>query len=75
MLQKLIDVFTTLFVEWEYGHYRCGDGTLKRARKHKMYGNVQFLLWKKGQHHHKRDYWVDLDQTWWFSFKKEAKWN
>lgn len=44
------------------------------ARKHTINGNVQFVLWKKGDQKeidgigHTNDKWVDFDRSWWSSF-------
>lgn len=48
---------------WIYGY--CRD---RIARKHKKEGNVQFILWEKGQQGHKEDYWHDFDSYWWNEF-------
>ena len=53
------------FSVWDYGtcHYR-------EARKHKLKGNVQFVLWKKGEHGHKNNFWHNFDHSWWVQFVK-----
>lgn len=38
------------------------------ARKHRRKGNVQFVLWKAGEHGHKEDYWINFDSSWWKTF-------
>lgn len=54
---------------WEYG--TCAG---KRARRHTVKGNVQFVLWKKGDQKevdgigHLEDKWVDFDRSWWELF-------
>ena len=50
---------------WEYG--TCHN---RQARKHKLKGNVQFVLWEKGKQGHKKDYWHNFDSSWWVQFKK-----
>jgi len=50
---------------WEYGI--CGPN-MKHARRHRRKGNVQFILWKAGQHEHTEDFWYDFDQSWWDTF-------
>lgn len=62
---------------WQYGKCRG-----REARRHIKEGNVQFVLWKRGdQGHlkdddgskgHKCDKWVDFDCSWWKDFKKET---
>ena len=55
--------------EWIYGTCK---GSI--ARKHRKKGNIQFVLWKKGdQSHidgigHTEDKWVDFDSSWWCQF-------
>lgn len=45
------------------------------ARKHKRKGNVQFILWKKGDQKyvdgigHTEDKWHDFDSSWWSGFE------
>ena len=51
-------------LNWEYGS--CVN---KKARRHKINGNVQFILWKTGECGHKEDYWQDFDKSWWHEFK------
>ena len=50
---------------FEYG--TCSN---RQARKHKLKGNVQFVLWKKGEQGHKKDYWHNFDSSWWSQFEK-----
>lgn len=47
------------YEEWEYGE--CNGGI---ARRHKVNGNVQFVLWKAGQQGHKQDYWHNFGGGW-----------
>ena len=54
---------------WEYG--TCAG---KKARRHTANGNVQFVLWRKGDQKevdgigHLEDKWVDFDRSWWSLF-------
>jgi hypothetical protein len=54
---------------WEYG--TCAG---KKARRHTGNGNVQFVLWRKGDQKevdgigHFEDKWVDFDRSWWSLF-------
>lgn len=49
---------------WEYG--TCNN---QRARRHKLKGNVQFVLWKAGKQGHNKDFWINFDWSWWIDFK------
>lgn len=55
--------------KWEYG--TCAG---KKARRHTTNGNVQFILWRKGDQKevdgigHLEDKWVDFDRSWWSLF-------
>lgn len=49
---------------WEYG--TCNNMV---ARKHKIKGNVQFILWKAGEQGYKEDYWHNYDKSWWELFE------
>jgi hypothetical protein len=57
------------------GNYVYGTLNGRVARKHINNGNVQFVLWKKGdQKHidgigHTEDKWVNFDSSWWIDFK------
>ena len=55
------------FSIWEYG--TCND---RPARKHKIKGNVQFILWNKGEQGHSEDFWINFDSSYWDSFIKSA---
>jgi hypothetical protein len=50
---------------WEYGMCKGVP-----ARRHREKGNVQFILWKAGEHGHATDYWHDFDPSWWSLFQK-----
>lgn len=49
-------------------------GTLnnKKARRHTVNKNVQFVLWKKGEQGHTEDYWINSDSSWWSGFIKDS---
>jgi hypothetical protein len=51
----------TLF--WIYGTCRG-----RVARKHRLKGNVQFVLWKAGEQGHKKDFWIDFYPDKWHEF-------
>lgn len=53
---------------WIYG--TCNN---KKARKHSIDKNVQFILWKAGEQGHKVDCWVNFDSSWWKQFKNKDK--
>jgi hypothetical protein len=50
---------------WEYGIFKYDTP----ARRHVRKGNVQFVLWKAGDHGHAEDFWYDADRSWWPSFE------
>lgn len=50
---------------WEYGSCRG-----KQARRHRIKGNVQFIICKAGEHGHEIDQWIDFDKSWWPVFEK-----
>lgn len=49
---------------WTYGTCRN-----RIARKHWLTGEVQFVLWKAGEHDHDKDYWILFHSDWWSEFK------
>lgn len=53
---------------WIYG--TCNN---KKARKHSIDKNVQFVIWKAGEQGHKKDCWIDFDSSWWKDFKNKDK--
>jgi hypothetical protein len=66
-MKKIIHWFKVLFSKtecWEYG--RCRN---RVARRHKIFGNVQFILWEAGKQGHESDFWINFDPTWWDLFK------
>lgn len=54
--------------------YSYGTCNGRYARKHNIQGNVQFILWKKGDQSyvdgigHTEDVWVDFHSSWWGGF-------
>lgn len=55
---------------WEYGICTVDGTTIKqKARRHKIKGNVQFILWKAGEQGHQEDYWHNFNETHWKNFK------
>jgi hypothetical protein len=52
---------------WIYGY--CHGGV---ARRHRIYGNVQFVLWPAGTQGHIVDYWHDMNSYWWPQFTTTA---
>lgn len=48
---------------WEYG--TCNG---IEVRKHKTEGNVQMILWNKGEQGYDEDYWHNLDKSYWKEF-------
>lgn len=55
---------------YEYG--TCKGGY---ARRDKINGSVQFIIWKAGEQGHTKDCWVNFDKTWWAGFIPEEKIN
>lgn len=43
------------------------------ARKHRIFKNVQFILWKQGEQGHKKDFWVNFDTYWYKFFLQDNK--
>ena len=69
MFKRLINLFKKKPVRlWEYG--TCGSHK-RRARRHTVGRNVQFVLWKAGEQGHKEDFWINFDSSWWETFEKE----
>jgi hypothetical protein len=54
---------------YESHFYEYGTCNKIPARRHKLKGNVQFVLWKAGEQGHKKDYWHDFDSSWRSYFK------
>jgi hypothetical protein len=52
---------------WEYG--TCGEGV---ARRHRIKGNVQFVIWRAGEQGHDKDCWINFDSSWWSLFKPDV---
>lgn len=55
---------------WEYGTCKIDGYDPNRARRHRLNGEVQFLLWKAGEHGHAKDYWSAYNAYWWPNFRK-----
>lgn len=51
---------------WEYGV--CNN---MRARRNRLTGAVQFILWKAGEQGHEKDYWQTFERSWWSLFEKD----
>jgi len=50
--------------KYEYGEIRG-----KVSRRNIKTGEVQFILWREGEHKHKAHYWHRYDPTHWVNFK------
>jgi len=50
-------------LKWENGV--CNE---LPARKNRFTKEVQFVLWKRGQHGHASDYWIAFDRSHWDNF-------
>lgn len=59
---------------WQYGV--CTAVSTKRARRHRLTGEVQFVLWEKGyqvgDYTYADDYWTSYDKSWWGHFLQNA---
>lgn len=55
---------TSATITWIYG--TCNN---IQARKNRIKGNVQFVLWKAGEQGHLEHFWHDFDHSWWKDFK------
>lgn len=49
--------------------YEYGTCNELYARRNKLTGVVQFILWKAGEQGHKKDYWINFDSSWYNQFK------
>ena len=54
-----------------YGLYEYGVCNRLRARRNRITGEVQFVLWKAGEQGHKDDWWINFDRSWYGQFRKE----
>ena len=69
--------FTIFFYDVESGiqnilkrqHWIYGTCNEVSARRHTRNGNVQFILWKKGESGHYADFWHDMEKSHWDGFK------
>jgi hypothetical protein len=57
----------------EFNNHETAVSRPVPARKHRIRGNVQFVLWKAGEQGHAEDYWHDFNSYWWPTFKPEIK--
>ncbi len=65
-------VVSPIIHKWKQKHFWIyGTCNGKSARKHSIDKNVQFVLWKKGQHGYKEDFWINFDSSWWKLFKRD----
>ncbi len=46
-------------------------GKAMPCRKNRITGAVSFILWKKGEQGHNKDYWINMDSYWWSKFEKD----
>jgi hypothetical protein len=51
-----------------YGKWEPGTLHDRPARRNRLTGECQFVLWKAGEHHHVTDYWHKFDSSWWPEF-------
>jgi hypothetical protein len=56
---------------YEYGECKTDKSSCYRvAKRHRRTGSVLFILWKAGQHGHKKPYWIEYDSYWWKNFRR-----
>ena len=59
-------------VMYEYGTCSTYNGmNLRKARRDRITNEIQFVLWKAGEHNHTEDYWATYDSSWWKNFKSD----
>ena len=49
---------------WEYGTVTTPH-SVRRSRRHRVNGEVQFVLWKSGEQSHEEDFWCAYNPYWW----------
>ncbi len=59
-----LKVFFGCLDKWEHGLCR---GNIP-ARRHRVKGNVQFVIWKEGEQGYKEEQWIDFNEYWWNTF-------
>ena len=74
-MTRLLKACWLRWVRHRAPHRQWERGTCKgvRARRHKKTGEVQFILWRKGEHGHRKDYWHQFDWSWWPGFEPARK--
>lgn len=54
------------FLYW--AQWQVGVCHGRAARRNRLTGEVQFVLWKSGEYGHASDYWHRFDPSWWDEF-------
>lgn len=52
--------------------YEYGTCAGTKARRNRLTGKVQFVLWKAGEQGHTEDYWIRFGEGWETQFKPDA---
>lgn len=50
--------------------YEYGELNNLKARRNKITGSVEFLMWEAGQFGRKEDYWTQFESSWWGQLKR-----
>ena len=67
-MKKIINRLLIAFKKinrYEYGFFREGQ----KARRDRITGAVQFILWNAGEQGHDKDFWYNSDPSWWGTFR------
>ena len=56
----------------EYGVCKTDTTPFMLSKRNRFNGAVLFILWKPGEHGHKKPYWIEYDSSWWGNFKKDS---
>ncbi|HBF48169.1 MAG TPA: hypothetical protein DDW91_17680 [Shewanella frigidimarina] len=62
----MFNLFSNKIKKYEYGCRANKSGVYRRCVKT---GEVQFILWKKGEQGHKHDYWYRMASCYWNEFE------
>lgn len=69
-----VDRLVRLLRDWTYQYGQCKG---RRARRHRLSREVQFVLWarghKIGDYTYTEDYLTSFDSSWWNNFLPNAK--
>lgn len=69
MINKIVHLFKKKKKPiFEYGYVEVKKGSFVDARKNIKTGEVQFILWLKGEQGNNEDYWHCFDRSHWNKF-------